>query len=231
MLNKTMILLWLKKKKTRRIRLIMACLLVLVMTFLLLFIGSGLFPRYILTLENRLSLMTPAGFKMNNMFIFQSTQNGNTIIPTHTDQVIVLQRPDQKEILFIYPNVVRLGEPLYLSDEITQSVDFTLEKPPANGLIQIWTLTGSADDFLNVSLEYTQTEYLTFKSTQLEINQLRCIQWDYTFSSNGKIIHGLEAFFDDKPYLYRVSIFFDENDYDEQAKIIFDNLIQSVHVK
>jgi hypothetical protein len=143
----------------------------------------------------------------------------------------VLPRPDNRTIIFKYPQVITLGRPAYLGSDIAQSVDFTVKNPPATGLIQIWVLNTSVDEFLDTSKNYSNLEYLTFEAKKEKKDALNYTLWDYTFNSKGSIVHGLEAFFDDPPYMYRISIFAMDKDYNENLKKLFNDMVKSVTVR
>jgi hypothetical protein len=202
------------------------------MLLALFFFLPSIAPRYFLTLDNRLSLLTPQGFALGQLYDFTrpvSLGNSAEARAASRDQEMTLPRPDKKSIVFKYPEVVTLGRPTYLSSEITQSVDFTIAQPPANGLIQIWVLNTSMDEFLETSKSCSTFEYLSFSSQKKE-NALSTTLWDYTFKSGERTVRGLEAFMDDKPYMYRISVFLNDKDYNEAVQTLFDNMVKSVKV-
>lgn len=230
----TSLRLWLRRKLSRRTKLALALITALLMLSIFFFLLPSVAPRYLLTLDNRLTLLTPRGFALGQLYDFSkpvySSQSDDTQ-ETSLDQELVLPRPDKKNIVFKYPEVVSLGRPTYLSNEITQSVDFTIKEPPANGLIQIWVLNTSLEEFLETSKNYSSIEYLTFSSRQEKENALSATLWNYTFKSGDRTVRGLEAFFDDKPYMYRLSVFLDDKNYNEAIQTLFSNMVKSVKVK
>ena len=234
MLKWLSISIWCKRRFNRRFRLAAAFLFAFSIIGLLLFYVPTVAPRYMFTLADRFSVLTPKGFYLGQLYNFNTLSYENNVLSTQgSDEVkeLVLPRPDNHMIIFKYPQVVTLGRPTYLSNDISQSVDFTVKEPPASGLIQIWVLTTPLDDFLETSKNYSTVEYITFSNKKEKRNDLSYTLWDYTFKSGDKTIHGLEAFFDDKPYMYRISIFLNHADYDEKIQTLFDEMVQTVTVK
>lgn len=213
----------------RRFRITVAFLFSFFIVLVLLFIISSALPHYFLTL-GRLTLLTPPGFKLGQLYDFNnfvSSANAGKA----PDRELVLPRPDNRAIIFKYPQVVSLGRPTFLGNEITQSVDFTVRTPPATGLIQIWVLTVSFDDFLTASKNYSTIEFLSFESKKGKNDGLNYVVWNYTFKNEDKTIRALEAFFDDPPYLYRISVFVDDKEYNADFQKLFEGMIKSVTVR
>ncbi len=188
---------------------------------------SSLRPNFSLLLGDRLIIAIPHDFELGDLYHF--TEDTAVSVSGQTDKELVLQRPDSREIVFTYPQVVTLGRPAYLSSDITRSVDFSLEKHGAYGLIQIWQLSTSLQDFLDTSKASSRIEYLTFSSKEMKNRGLSYTQWEYTFpNQDGNTIHALEAFFDDTPYMYRISLYVDSEGFNEEVRAIFDNMALSV---
>ncbi|MCX7773307.1 MAG: hypothetical protein N2376_09380, partial [Clostridia bacterium] len=124
-----------------------------------------------------------------------------------------------------------LGRPTYLGNEITQSVDFSIKTPPAIGLIQVWQLETRLDEFLENSKNYSSLNFKTFDTKKGRKGLLNYTIWDYTFTTSDAEIHSLEAFFDDKPYMYRISLYVKSKDYGPEVRKIFDEMVNSVSVK
>jgi hypothetical protein len=199
-----------------------------------LFYLPNVAPRYLFTLGDKFSVLTPHGFDLGQLYDFNIIGSANTNPSAQaSDQrnELVLPRPDNHSIIFKYPEVITLGRPTYLGNEISQSVDFTVKNPPATGLIQIWVLNNSMDDFLDASRNYSTIDYLTFETKQEKKDAMNYTLWDYTFMNQGRTIRGLEAFFDDPPYMYRISIFVEEKDYNEDLYKVFYEMVRSVTVK
>lgn len=221
---------WLKKKENRYMRFVLAGVSLAVIGLLALLILSLITPRYFLTLDNGLSLLTPKGFAVHQIYDFKGGDEA-AVSDTDASGILTLPRSDSREISFQYPEVLRMGNPVSLGEEITQSVDFTISKPAAHGLIQIWNLQGSFEEFLKSAQTYSQTDYLSFKTSTNKVGVLSFTVWDYQFESRGKTIHGLEAFFDDTPYLYRISLFFDKAQDEASVRKLFEEMVQSVQVQ
>lgn len=229
-MHKTKIMLWLKRKETRRIRLVIASISILIIVTATIIILSGLLPRFIMTIGGRLSLKTPDGFTVGSMYSFSKDAETSSELSAAAGEA-ALPFLNAKEIPFKYPGIINLGVPSYMDDELIQSMDFKLENPSANGLIQIWNLVGSINDILNRTIESSNMTYLTFKSSQSDIQGFKCISWDYTFESGGANIHGLEAFIEDDPYLYRISMFIPEKNYTDNVLKTFNETVNSVSIK
>jgi hypothetical protein len=229
MLSKPTLMIWLRRKENRYVRYFLAGLSLLAAAFIVMMVFTAISPRYFLTLAGRFSVLTPTGFKVDTMYDFQ-TENALQADALNGG-ALILPLPDSREITFRYPEAASLGDPLSLGEEITKSVSFTLSRQEAHGLIQIWVLKESLGDFLRKSKEQSQTQYLAFEETSHKQDSLQYTLWDYTFESRGKTIHGLEAFFDDPPYMYRISLFIDAKDYDAHTKDIFDEMVKSVKVE
>lgn len=226
--------LWMKNKFSRRFRLGFAILLIFILLGLLFFYLPSILPRYHFTLADRFTFLTPRSFSLGQLYDFTgSLQKDETLMTYASGQSneLVLPRPDKKTIVFKYPEVVTLGRPTFLGNDITQSVDFTVKNPPATGLIQIWVLSSTLEEFLETSKSYSSIEYSTFTSRNEKKDALSYTLWDYTFQSGERTIRGLEAFFDDKPYMYRLSVFLDNQNYSEAFQVLFDSMVQSVSVR
>lgn len=221
-----------KKILNRRYRLLAAILTICLVAGALFFSLSAAFSRYILTINN-LSVLTPHGFNLGRQYDFRSSDKIYTMsaqAPKRT-QKLILPLSDNRKIIFKYPDLVNLGRPTYLGSDISQSVDFIINEPPANGLIQVWLLSTSLDDFLESSKNSSSVDYLSFESKKEKQNNLAYTLWDYTFKSESKVVRGLEAFFDDTPYMYRISVFLDNADYNEKFQAVFDGMVRSVKVE
>lgn len=217
----------------RRRRLAGALLAAVLITAALFFYAYSIEPHYFLTFGNRLSILTPSGFSMGQHYDFSdlSYEAAAKTQGSGSTGELVLPRPDNRMIVFKYPEVVKLGRPSYLGSDITQSVDFTVTDPKANGLIQIWVLSTTLEEFLETSKNYSAIDYLSFESKKEKRGSLSYTLWDYTFKSGDKNIRALEAFYDDKPYMYRISIFIDNAEYSEKFQSLFDGIVGSVTVK
>jgi hypothetical protein len=197
----------------------------------LFFCFSSASSHYIFTVGG-FSVLTPDGFILGQHYDFDS--QGEAVKTSRTYKSInelELPLPDSRRIIFKYPDIISLGRPSYLSSEISQSVDFKISKPEASGLIQIWHLTTSLEDFLESSKSFSTVDYLSFESKNGKKGNLSYTLWDYTFKSGGKTIRGLEAFFDDRPYMYRISVFLDDAEYNESFQALFNEMVQSVTVR
>lgn len=229
MLSKTTLMIWLRRRENRYVRYGLAGLSILAVAVMVMLFASVISPRYYLAPSGRFSVLTPPGFKVDTLYDFKTD---NTLqADALNGGALILSLPDKREITFRYPEAATLSDPLSLGEEITKSISFTLSGPEAHGLIQIWVLREDFKEFLKRSREQSQTQYLDFTETSHKQDSLDYTLWDYTFESRGRTIHGLEAFFDDSPYLYRISLFFDAKDYDARAKGIFDEMVRSVRVK
>ena len=233
-MNKIALQIWFKRRFNRRFRLISAFIAALLILGSLLFYLPSVVPRYLFTLGDRVSFLTPQGFTLGQLYDFNTVLAENITLETRAsgqDQELVLPRPDNHMITFKYPEVVTLGRPTFLGNDISQSVDFTVKKPPAIGLIQIWNLSVSLEEFLETSKIHSTVEYNSFTSKKEKKDNLNYILWDYTFTKNNVTIRALEAFFDDKPYMYRISVFLEDKHYNEDFQRLFDNMVRSVTVK
>jgi len=229
MLSKTPLMIWRRRKENRFAKYFLAGCSLLAAAVIVMMVIAAIAPRYFLILAGRFSVLTPSGFKVDTMYDFEAE---NTLqADALNGGALILPLPDNREITFRYPEAATLGDPLSLGEEITKSVNFTLSRPEGHGLIQIWVLKESFGDFLRKAREQSQTQYLVFEETSHKQDTMQYTLWDYTFESRGRTIHGLEAFFDDSPYLYRISLFFDAKDYDAHAKGIFDEMVRSVRVE
>ncbi len=226
--------LWLRRRFTGRGRLKIALFAALLILMTLLFLFPSVAPRYLFTLGERFSFLTPQGFTLGQLYDFSSpvfSSNSTRTQDSSKVNELVLPRSDNKAIVFKYPQAVTLGRPTYLSNDITQSVDFTVKEPPATGLVQIWVLNTTMEEFLETSKSSSTLQYLTFSSRREKENALSIVLWDYTFTNEERTIRGLEAFFDDKPYMYRLSVFLDDSNYNEAFQTLFNNMVKSVKVK
>jgi hypothetical protein len=233
-MNKISLKIWLKKRFNRRFRLTSAFVAIFLIGGALLFYLPSVVPRYLFTLGERFSVLTPKSFNLGQLYDFNTLSEEDDTMKTQvseTSKELALPRPDNHMIVFKYPEVVSLGRPTYLGSEISQSVDFTVKKPPAIGLIQIWVLNTSLEDFLEASKSNSTIEYIHFNSKQEKKDALSYILWDYTFTKDNATIHGLEAFFDDKPYMYRISVYVESKNYDESFQSLFDGMVRSVTVR
>lgn len=233
MVNRLLMRIWFRKNFSRRRRFLFALLFALTITVLLLFCLPSVVPGYMLTLGGKYTVKTPRSFELGQMYDFSGTIRDAGAIETQGGQYkeLVLPLPDNREITFQYPEVITLGRPTYLSNEISQSVDFMVREPPATGLIQIWALNMPLDDFLEASRNHSTVEYIHFATQKEKKGHLNYTVWDYTFYSRGSTIHGLEAFFDDEPYMYRISVYVDNTKYNESFRNLFDELVRSVTIK
>lgn len=223
-----------KRRFNTRLRFIASLFLVLIILFLIFLYQSSAFVQYYLTLGGNFSILTPKGFSLGEIYDFNNlllTNGTFEIAAIDLTNELVLPRPDKKTIIFKYPEAITLGRPTYLGNEITQSVGFTVKEPPATGIMQIWVLSSSIKEFLETSKNYSTINYLTFNSKDEKSNTFPCTIWDYTFVSQGRTIKGLEAFFDDTPYMYRLSVFLDEKDYNKEFQTLFDNMVKSVQIE
>lgn len=209
----------------RRIRLLAAFLFSFVIIVLLLSNIPDAAPRYYFTLGGRLTLLTPSGFRLGQLYDFDSIDAASEL------KELVLPLPDSRKIIFKYPQVVAFGNPFSFGGEISQSVDFTVTEPSSHGLIQIWHLSTSFEEFLKLSRDSSSIEYLSFESKEEKVDHMPCIIWEYTFVSGGNTIKAIEAFLDDSPYMYRISIFADENKFNDDLRKIFDDMLDSVSVQ
>lgn len=219
-----------KRKLNKRFRLSAAFLFVLLIMLFLLFTLPEISPRYLFTIGDRLTLLTPHGFNLGQIYNF-STLSYDSPKTSFADKELALRRPDNHIIVFKYPEIITLGRPTYLGNEISQSVDFSVKDSPITGLIQIWALSSSLEDFLESSKNYSNLEYIEFEQENKKNNTLPYTLWNYTINKEGKTIRGLEAFFDDPPYMYRISVFLDDKEYNDKIKNLFDDLVKSVTVK
>lgn len=233
MLKKLSLWILIKSRINRRFRLSAAFLFAFFLITAFLFFLPSVAPRYLFTLGDRFSVLTPRSFRLGQLYDFNTIANSYTIPSKEaSDQnELVLPRPDNRTIIFKYPEVVALGRPTFLGNEIAQSVDFTVKNPPATGLIQIWVLNISLDDFLTASKNYSTIEYLSFETKKEKKDELNYTLWDYTFMSQENKIHALEAFFDDPPYMYRISIFAEDKNFSEELYKVFNDIVRSVTVK
>lgn len=233
-MNKIAIMLWFKRRVSRRFRLITAFTAVFLIIGSLLFYLPAVAPRYLFTLGQRFSVLTPKGFNLGQFYDFNTVSKSYGTMETQaSDQghELVLPLPDSRMIVFKYPEVVTLGRPTYLGNDISQSVDFTVKNPPAVGLIQIWVLNDSLESFLEAAKNNATVEYTSFNIKKEKKDALNYILWDYTFAKDNTTIRGLEAFFDDKPYMYRISVYVDNKDYNESFQSLFDGMVQSVAIR
>ncbi len=221
------------EKLFRKVRLYIAFGMAVIIILALLFYLSSITPRYLFTIGSSFTVMAPEGFTVEDLYNFESINRDNQTIKTQASerlQELILPVPNNKKISFKYPEIVNLGRPSYLSSDITQNVTFTVKDIPATGLIQIWELSTSIEEFLDTSKNTSNIEYETFQSKKGRNNNLTCYLWEYTYKKTDKTIWGLEAFFDDKPYMYRLSIF-SEDINNEKIRSLFEEMIDSVTVK
>lgn len=213
------------KRPPRRIRLMAAFLFALIIFIFSLSHMPSVSPRYYFTIGDKFTFLTPSGFTLGQLYDFSSIDASSEL------KEFILPLPDSRRIIFKYPQVVAFGNPLNLGGEILQSVDFTVKDPPSHGLVQIWNLNTSLDKFLELSKDSSSIDYLSFDSKKNEKDHIPYTVWEYTFNGQGKIIRAMEAFFDDNPYMFRISIYAEDSAFNEDLRKIFEDMLNSVTVK
>ncbi|MCX7772853.1 MAG: hypothetical protein N2376_07050, partial [Clostridia bacterium] len=95
-MNKLSASLWLRRKLTRRVRLTAALFFAFILIGGLLFFLPSVAPRYLFTLEEKFTVLTPAGFTLGQLYNFDNfyQEEAKDTQTAGKNLELVLPRPD-----------------------------------------------------------------------------------------------------------------------------------------
>ena len=215
----------------------MNSVLVTIISFMLLW---GLFqavvhllPQTEITLEQRVSFRFPQSAVMSA--IYMTTPNLPAI---QADSLIgkkwetqKIEQLDMSEIQFQYPETLRLDEIQTLGPEITIHMNYQHRNNKMFGFFQVWKLKQPLKEFLKLSKKYSSMTFESFKETDIKVQEMSGVMWEYVFLNRTGEIHGLEAFIDNGKEMYRFSMYVDEKDYKPAYKKMLKQMVQSLRTK
>lgn len=209
---------------------------VFAISFILLFgiiqLIQLLIPQTEITLEQRVSFLFPSSTRMASIYMTSpnqpAIQTGSLIGKKWKIQKI--EQMDISEITFEYPETLRLDEIRNLGPEITVHINYMHNNSKMFGFFQVWNLNQPFKEFLAQSKKYSSMTFKTFKESDIKVQDLEGLMWDYVFINRTEDIVGLEAFLENNGEMYRFSMFVAQDDYRPAYRKLFKHMVQSLRV-
>lgn len=141
------------------------------------------------------------------------------------------QSGDDK-LMFEYPCDFKALEKSFDGSEIIYHVDLIDKDNNCWGFVQVWNISESLENFLDVSKKMSQIEFVDFKEDKIMVNELEGYEWKYNFINNQNIkINAVEVFIQTNDDIYRVSLFSKNNECINKIEKIALDIIKSLKIK
>lgn len=207
----------------------------LILAVLLLYLIIRNNSTYKLTVDNHLTLLCPAGLKVNSIYINQQIP-GRIVKTSYTmDKPYAQKFSDytalEGKFFFKYPSAFILNEQNFSGSEILYHVDFHDKQQTLHGFIQVWELPYDLKKFLEKSKSLSMQDFKYFSSTPIVVNDVPGYYWDYcVLTDHDKPYKGCEIFLKKDEYMYRISFFTPEKLWNEKWSNILWDMVNSFKI-
>lgn len=175
------------------------------------------------------SIYSKYSFEKNSIDVVQTGLFGKSIKKCRC--ISKFQSADDK-LLFEYPCDFEALEKSFDGGEIIYHVDLREKDNNCWGFVQVWNLSTSLENFLDVSKKMSQIDFINFKEEKITINDLQGYQWKYEFINNqNNKINAVEIFVENNKDIYRVSMFSKNNMCTNKIEKSAFDIIKSLKIK
>lgn len=129
---------------------------------------------------------------------------------------------------FSYPQLFKLDQQSFSGSEILYHIDFQNKNDKKiYGFLQVWKISQSLEQFLEVSKEAAMTEFHNFSSKKITVNGLEGYFWEYSADSANGRYKSLEVFLSKGTKFYRISFYIPETEYGKNDYDMFWKMVKS----
>lgn len=190
-------------------------------------------PESEITLEQRISVILPGKTEMHAVYMktsnLPSVEAGSLAGVKWKTEII--HQPEMSDITFEYPETLRMDEIKNLGHDISIHMNFSHIDKKLHGFFQVWNMKQPLNEFLSTSKKYSSLTFLDFKQSEIKVQELKGFLWEYVYMGKDEDIIGMEAFLENGPEMYRLSVFIPKKDYKPVYKRIFQRMYRSLRVQ
>ncbi|HHV97491.1 MAG TPA: hypothetical protein GXX37_13680 [Clostridiaceae bacterium] len=213
--------------------------LVMVLLWATIYFSAGVIFQNIfmfnLSIGNLFSFSCPSHLEIHNIFINDRVDDAITVssnISQPERQKFSTYTSLKGKFSFKYPSAFSVIEKEFPGSEILYHIDFSDNQNVIHGLVQVWEIPYSLNDFLNNSKETSNLEFKSFKSAQVKVDDKDGYLWDYViYSNDNNTYKALEYFFEKEGRIYRVSMFAPEAQWSKADENTFWKMVKSFEVR
>ncbi len=222
--------------KIRKGKLLLWILLAAAWAFLLhLWDPSLLFPAYAVCITDQLTFRYPSHYQVECFYPEKKPVVGEkeAFVPflKTSEQIFTDYSSEENGISFKYPSGYTLEKIDLPGGEILSHLEFRHRENTSRGLVQVWALSGSLEEFLENAKKYSQQDFRTFSSKKIIVNGVKGCLWEYTaVDSNGLLFKGMEAFLNKDKKMYRLSLFAPVSHWTENLTRTFYLMLESFRI-
>lgn len=213
--------------------------LVMLIAFIVFTVGIISFFRiffkensyYTITVNSQISFSYPIDFSIKNVYASDPASAPYIQASNSKYKSFIDYKSPEDKFHFSYPSNFKLYQQAFPGSEILYHVDFQNKNDNAfTGFVQVWNLPYELSKFLEESKANSLTDFINFKSKEIQINKMKGYFWEYTVKSSKENYKTLEVFLSKDSRLYRISFYIPETEYTNEDLDMFWKMVNSMKV-
>ncbi len=186
---------------------------------------------YTITVNSQISFSYPMDFSIKNVYASDPASAPYVQASNSKYKSFIDYKSPEDKFHFSYPSNFKLYQQAFPGSEILYHVDFQNKNDNAfTGFVQVWNLPYELNKFLEESKANSLTDFINFKSKEIQINKMKGYFWEYTVKSSKENYKTLEVFLSKDSRLYRISFYIPETEYTNEDLDMFWKMVNSMKV-
>lgn len=187
--------------------------------------------RYTITVNSQVSFSYSSDLSIKNVYASDPSSAPYVQASNSKYKSFIDYKSAEDKFQFSYPSNFKLSEQAFPGSEILYHVDFQNKSDNSfMGFVQVWNLPYDLGKFLESSKENSLSDFINFKSKEIEVNKMKGYFWDYTVKSAKENFKALEVFLSKGSKMYRISFYIPEKKYTDEDYDMFWKMVNSLKV-